>query len=50
MEAAWAASALVGLIAFGGDVLCAGYGYIHKVSKAHAEVRMLLSKIASLKM
>jgi precorrin-6B methylase 1 len=50
MEAAGAASALVGLIAFSGDVLCAGYGYIHKVSKAPAEMRMLLSEVASLNM
>ena len=50
MEAAATASALVGLIAFSGDVLCAGYGYIHKVAKAPAEMRMLLSEVASLNM
>lgn len=50
MEAAAAASALVGLIAFSGDVLCAGYGYIHKVAKAPAEMRLLLSEVASLNM
>ena len=50
MEAAATASALVGLIAFSGDVLCAGYGYIHKVAKAPAEVRMLLSEVASINM
>ena len=45
-----AASAIVGIIAFSGDVLCAGYGYISKVSKAPVEIRMYLSEVASLNM
>jgi hypothetical protein len=50
MEAMASASAIVGLIAFSGEVLCAGYGYISKVVKAPVEVRMYLSEVASLNM
>lgn len=50
MEAMAAGSALIGIISFSGEVLCAGYGYLTKVAKAPVEIRMYLSEVASLNM
>lgn len=41
-------SAVVSLVEFSGRILSLGYGYLSKVSRAPAEVRLLLSEVANL--
>jgi hypothetical protein len=43
-----AASSIVQLIDFSGKILAAGYGFLAKVARAPAEIRMLLSDIANI--
>jgi hypothetical protein len=42
-----AASSIVSLIDFSGRILAAGYGFLAKVARAPAEIRILLSDIAN---
>lgn len=48
MEGVAAASSIVSLIDFSGKILAAGYGFLAKVARAPAEVRMLLSEVAKI--
>ncbi|KAA6408778.1 MAG: hypothetical protein FRX48_07121 [Lasallia pustulata] len=41
-------SAVVALVEFSGKILSLGYGYLSKVARAPAEVRLLLSEVANL--
>ena len=43
-----AASSVASLIDFSGKVLAAGYGFLAKVARAPAEIRMLLSDVANI--
>ena len=48
MEGIAAASTVVQLIDFSGKILAAGYGFLSKVVRAPAEIRMLLNEIANI--
>jgi hypothetical protein len=43
-----AASSLVSLIDFSGNILAAGYGFLAKVARAPAEIRTVLSDVANI--
>jgi hypothetical protein len=43
-----AAATIVNLVDFSGKVLAAGYGFLAKVARAPAELRMLLSDVANI--
>lgn len=47
-EVIGSASAVVALVEFSGKILSLGYGYLSKVARAPAEVRLLLSEVANL--